>query len=1021
MGSRPDDVPELPSGLYDELITSALQRRLDDPALEVRRTPLSPDAASEVLARHLFRSAQAVLSSIRGPDPERLARQLGLTNQLLALLGDHDAVDPGDHATSERLLQVIHRDQRRLGSGEIQRPSIPLRHSDLIVNGPQDLRVGRELQRELASADRVDVLVSFVKWTGLVELRDALCRFSDRHGGRPPLRVLTTTYMGATDPEALDALVALGAEVRVSYDARRTRLHAKAWLFHRDTGFSTGTIGSSNLSHAALRDGCEWNVRLSNVDNPTILRKFEATFAQYWDEGVFEPYDRERFTAALAARRSPERDALTVAIRLHPYPHQVAVLGALEAERGAGHTKNLVIAATGTGKTVIAALDYARLAGRPSLLFVAHRREILEKSRATYRAALRDGGFGELLTGTDRPLEGRHVFASVQALHGRRLQQLAPDAYDVVVVDEFHHAGANTYTTLLEHLQPRILLGLTATPERTDRRSILHWFDDRIAAESRLWDALDQGLLVPFQYFGVADQTDLSQIDFRAGRYSVAELERLYTADEHRAAAVLRVLVERVRDPTTMRALGFCVSVRHAAFMAAYFNQRGLRSASVTGDTPRAERGEAVRKLTSGELCCVFTVDVFNEGIDIPSVDTVLFLRPTESATVFLQQLGRGLRLHEGKGCLTVLDFIGRANRRFRFDRRFRALLGGGTRSEVRRAVQEGFPRLPSGCAIHLEEEAQRAVLENIKRTLSSWASLAEDLEEDWPLATFLERADVDLRELYLDRRCFSQLRCRQGFIGAVPDNGITRALPRLLHTDDPARLGRWRSWLDRDQPPAPAPDDPLQRMWFAALGQGARPLDELGDFLAELWADQIVLDELRQLLGVLDDRRRRPTLALEGLPFQLHATYSRDEISAGLGELRKGKLLRTQGGVYRCERRRCDVLYVTLDKDERDFTPTTLYNDYPLSQRRFHWESQGNTRLESPTGRRYRHPPEGWRILLFVRRAKRDGRGLTMPYLLLGPVRCVSASGERPIQIVWELLHPMPAGWFSEVKIAAG
>ncbi|MCA9568838.1 MAG: DEAD/DEAH box helicase family protein, partial [Myxococcales bacterium] len=579
----------LPSGLYDQLVTLALQAELDDPTLQSTRVPLDPDTAPEALSRHIARLARAILSSAKGNKPaDRIARQLELTNQFLEAMLDVErtSATPDDRVTPERLLQIVRSDQVRLGTGDIPRPSIPLRHSDLIVNGPKDLRVGREIQRELLSADRVDILVSFVKWTGFVEIREALQSFADRHGGVPPLRVLTTTYMGATDHEALDALVALGAEVRVSYDTRRTRLHAKAWLFHRETGFSTGIIGSSNLSHSALRDGCEWNVRLSNVDNDAILRKFEATFAQYWDEGTFEPYERDRFITAVASRRNAERDALAAAVRMHPYPHQTDVLDALQAEREAGHHRNLVVAATGTGKTVIAALDYKRLPGRPSLLFVAHRREILEKSRATYRAALSDGSFGELLTGNDKPLVGRHVFASIQSLHDRRLPDLAPDAYDVVVVDEFHHAEAATYTALLEHLRPQILLGLTATPERADGKSVLHWFDERVAAESRLWDALDQGLLVPFQYFGVDDQTDLSHVDFRAGRYDIGSLERLFTADEHRAQQVLRGLDAHVRDPRTMRALGFCVSVKHAEYMTAFFTRHGLPAATVTGSTP---------------------------------------------------------------------------------------------------------------------------------------------------------------------------------------------------------------------------------------------------------------------------------------------------------------------------------------------------------------------------------------------------------------------------------------------------
>ena len=1015
-------MPKLAAGLYDELLTLALKHQLEDPQLVSETAPLSSDAASEILARHIFRFASAALSSVTGDKGEKVAKQIDITNRLLDLIvGIEGGPEGEDRVTPERLLQVLYRDEVRLGEAKLPRPSIPLRHSDLIVNGPKDLRVGREIQHEIQSADRVDVLVSFVMWTGFVEIRDALQAFCDRHAGRPPLRVLTTTYMGATDHEALDALVKMGAEVRVSYDARRTRLHAKAWLFARKTGFSTGIIGSSNLSHAALRDGCEWNVRLSNVDNAAILRKFEATFAQYWDEGAFEPYDRDRFIQVVDARRNPEIDALATALSLDPYPHQTEVLAALAAEREAGHHRNLVIAATGTGKTVMAALDYRRLGERKSLLFVAHRREILEKSRATYRAALGDGSFGELLTGRDKPVEGRHVFASIQSLHERRLRDLQPDAYDVVVVDEFHHSEAPTYTTLLEHLKPQILLGLTATPERADGRSVLHWFDGRIAAESRLWDALDQALLVPFQYFGVDDQTDLSQIDFRAGRYSVQALERVYTADEYRARQVLRALLDRVRDPTRMHALGFCVSVRHAEFMAAFFNNNHLRAVSVTGNTPMADRKQAVRSLAAGEICALFTVDVFNEGVDIPEVDTVLFLRPTESATLYLQQLGRGLRLHEGKSCLTVLDFIGRANRQFRYDRRFRAILGGGTRAEVRRAVEDGFPRLPSGCSIQLEETAQRSVLANIKRTLSNWNSLAEDLVEDWPLATFLDRADVDLRELYRNRKSFSLLRRQRGFIEELPDNAITRALPRLLHVDDLDRLTRWRLWLNEDTPPSADPADPYQLMLFSVLGQATRPIDELEDFFSELWAQRDVLNEVRQLLELLDDQRRKPTYDIANLPFRVHATYSRDEISAGLEEVRKGKLLRTQGGVYECKKHRCDVLYVTLEKDEKDFTPTTLYNDYPLSQRRFHWESQGKTRYDSPTGRRYRTPPPGWRILLFVRQAKEDERTLTMPYLFLGTVRCASAASERPIQIVWDLDRDMPAGWFNEVKIAAG
>ena len=242
--------------------------------------------------------------------------------------------------------------------------------------------------------------MSFVKWTGIRVIRPELEDFARRYPGK--LRLLTTTYMGATEIEALDALVELGAEVKVSYDARRTRLHAKAWLFHRDTGYSTGIIGSSNLSQAALLDGCEWNVRLSMVDNRTILEKFITTFDQYWSDVAFEAYDRAKF-AETAEYRDPARDLLARAVQIRPFPHQSIALDQLANERAHGHMRNLVVAATGTGKTVVAALDYARLrkqlGGDPSLLFIAHREEILQQSLAKYRAALGDGYFGELLVG----------------------------------------------------------------------------------------------------------------------------------------------------------------------------------------------------------------------------------------------------------------------------------------------------------------------------------------------------------------------------------------------------------------------------------------------------------------------------------------------------------------------------------------------------------------------------------------------------------------------------------------------
>lgn len=1009
---------KLAAGLYEQLITREVQAQIDASSWIADTCALDEDAAEDLLTQHLAEAIRRAMREIRGENP--LQQQVSLANQVLTLLraAAPEEVVEGDAVTPALLLSLLSPKEVGLGKGKIPRPGIPLRHSDLIVNGPRDLRVGLEMARELASADRVDLLMSFVKWSGFVEIKEALAGFC----GRGALRVLTTTYMGATDGEALEALRAMGAEIRVSYDARQTRLHAKAWLFHRDSGFSTALVGSSNLSAAALRDGREWNVRLSTRDNPSLVAKFRTTFEQYWEHPSFEPYEAGRFAEALAAQRGPAREGYVGVFQLVPLPHQAAVLAALEAERAAGHLRNLVVAATGTGKTVIAALDYARQPRRPSLLFVAHRESILEQSLATFRVALRDGSFGEKLVGGERPVQGRHVFASIQSLHARRLRGLDPEAYEVVVIDEFHHAAAESYRALLDYLRPRLLLGLTATPERGDGQSVLGWFDGRVAAQSRLWDALDQDLLAPFQYFALHDDTDLSQVDFRGGRYEVSSLERLYTADEHRARQVLRALHEKVRAPREMRALGFCVSVAHAEFMAEFFRRQGLPAAVVTGETDAPTRRARVTALELGDLVVLFTVDVFNEGVDIPRVDTVLFLRPTESATVFIQQLGRGLRLHPEKSCLTVLDFVGNAHRDFRYDLRFRALLGGGTRAELRQAVELDFPRLPSGCSIQLEERAREVILQNLRRTLDRWDALAEDLREDLSLGEYLRRSERAPEEIYRINRTFSELRQRAGHLKEAPTGGMARALARTLHIDDAPRLSTWRQWLSAPRPPLADPSSPTQRLLFAALGQEGRPLAELGNFLDELWESATLREELRQLVEVLDDRRRQPTLEVEGLALRVHAQYSRAEVAAALGLVtERGKLLLTQAGVHRAPEQRCDLLFVTLDKEDKAFTPTTKYQDYPVSPRRFHWESQSRTRADSETGLRYQRPPPGWRILLLVRHSKRDERGITRPFLFLGPVRYLSHEGERPMRILWELEHPTPGDWFQQMKIAAG
>ncbi len=489
---------KLGQGLYETLVSEGLAeelRRLDAKRYEILRVRLDPGDSHIIFVRHLRDVLARVLTSF--PAEERVRHQSDLCNRLLEIIDAelHDQAEGWDSERialpAEALLALVERSAPLPGTRSIpDRPAISLGTSDLLINARGEPALGHVLAREFPSADRVDLLCAFIRWNGLRVLEEPLRAFRQRGH---PLRVLTTTYTGSTERRALDKLCELGAEVKVSYDTQSTRLHAKAWLFHRDTGFSTAYIGSSNLSHSAMVEGREWNVRLSQADAAELLEKFQANFESYWADSSFEAYepkrDGDRFDRAVRAGvTSPEVPFLS--LDLEPFNHQVEILEKLEVERQLhDRHRNLIVAATGTGKTFVTAFDFKRLRHEmknPKLLYVAHRREILTQSLQAFRHVLRDGTFGELHVDGHRPEEGHHVFASIQSLSQLDLDQLSPHFFDVVIVDEFHHAAANTYRRLLDHIRPKELLGLTATPERADGQTILDRFDGRIAAEIRI-------------------------------------------------------------------------------------------------------------------------------------------------------------------------------------------------------------------------------------------------------------------------------------------------------------------------------------------------------------------------------------------------------------------------------------------------------------------------------------------------------------------------------------------------------
>lgn len=1035
------------AGLYEKLITVRLEERireLDAHGWRAVEDAVGTESSPHVLARHISDTVCRLLQELAPVDQVHAANRI--LESLSGLRGAEEWVEL--IADGPRHLLALAEPQESGVYALHHRPSTPLSETALLTNAPGDPSMGGELRTELATADRVDLLCAFVKWHGLRVLEEPLKAARARG---VPIRVITTTYLGATERRALDRLVRdFGAEVRVNYEVRSTRLHAKAWLFRRDTGFDTAYVGSSNLSRAALLDGLEWNVRLSAVATPAVMRKFEATFDAYWSEAAFEPYDPDhdarRLDDALAAAGgstgSPDSRRISLSgLEVRPYPHQRDMLERLEVERTVhDRHRNLLVAATGTGKTVMAALDYRHLRkklGRDlTLLFVAHRREILEQSLRTYQDVLVEAEFGELMVGGETPRKARHVFASVQSLNARALNHFTADHFDVVVIDEFHHGVAPTYRKILDHFAPGELLGLTATPERTDGLTLQNeYFDGRIAAELRLWEALENDLLSPFHYFGITDSTDLRAISWERGSYDAGALDNLFTGNDARARLVVKAVRDKITDPGGMRALGFCVSVDHARFMADFFRRAGLNAKALFGTTPSDERRRALDELKAGTVQVLFSVDLFNEGLDIPDVDTLLFLRPTSSATLFLQQLGRGLRRSEGKAVLTVLDFIGRHRAEFRFEEQFRALTNL-TRRRLLSSIERDFPQLPSGCQIILEPVAKERVVRNVSNQINANVTrLAQEVRAcaDPGLAAFLRESGRDIREIYRGTgNSWTGLLRRSGLLpGSTPDGeaALLKRVPAFLHADDPVRVAAYQRLLDDDAPrydDLDAPDRAYARMFFFSLwplGNGFTSYQQGFDLLR---AHSAVRDELHQVLSSALDRTDHVPVPLLGgthtLPLTVHASYSREEVLPALGQSVIGGFMpgHFREGVKWCESIRTDALFVTLEKDEKDFSPRTRYRDFALSETRFHWESQNQTSSTSPTGIRYRqHRHMGTQVLLFVRRYKKTDIAGPQPWMLLGPADYVSHEGSNPMGIVWELRHEIPADVWTYSAIA--
>jgi superfamily II DNA or RNA helicase/HKD family nuclease len=1050
----------LPSGLYDLLLTESLAQRLDADGAQTHA--LTADAVGplvDALAQQLAR----LLDELPGDGDAQVAQQLALVNGVLVGLrqrmaaqagaGGHEPIDL--IATPARRLTAVQRDGRFDTP-----PALGLAAPWLFTAGKGSPSLLQEIRRELASADRVDILVSFITVSGVRKLRDVLDTITAvgaQGRGTTRLRILTTTYTGATEARALDELARLpGCEVRVSLDGRRTRLHAKAWLFQRRTGFGSAYVGSANLSGAALTGGLEWTVKLTQRAQAELFERACAHFETLWADREFQPYDpadadhRQALVEALRReRRSPSADLpdgvtpLPRFFDLQPKTYQQDMLEQLATERRLGRTRNLVVAATGTGKTLVAAFDYRRTCdtegGRPRLLFVAHREEILRQALRSYREVLRDPAFGELLTGDHTPERHDHLFATIDSLHSRALlAALGADFWHSVVIDECHRLAADRFDAFATAVRPRLLLGLTATPERSDGQPITGYFhprpDGSPAVELRLWHALDQQLLAPFEYYACDDATDFSQVPWdQPGERSA--IEQVVSGNDVRARLVVHEWQRLAADARQSKALVFCVSVAHAEFMTGWLNRAGLPAACVVGTTPAAERRRAPQRLAAGELCALVTVDLYNEGVDLPQVDTLLLLRPTQSPVLFQQQIGRGLRLAPGKEACLVLDFVGQHRVAFRFDRLLAALTGL-TRRELSDSVEHGFGSLPPGCHIYLQRQTREQVLASLRSlTQHNWRRLRTELQayaahrgrSHIRLGDFLRDQMLELDEVYRHasgsgRSGWTALQRDAGLIAAEPgpeEDYFSRRLADLLHADDPTRLGLFTRAAGADVgPDLPAREAlGLQMLAYQVDGQHAQAASHR-DFLARLQRHAPIQAELAELAALLQSRSTLPDTPVPGLedtPLTLHAAYGIREVLTAVGWLTAQRRVPFQAGVLALPGRQTELLFVTLDKNE-GFNPRSAFHDYAISTEHFHWQTQNSAGPDTPAGRRYlQSPGNGWRFQLFVRPRRGE------PYRACGPVVLESAEGDRPMTLVWRLAVPLPARLFAAFSVLRG
>lgn len=943
-----------------------------------------------------------------------------------------------------------------------------------LVNNTTQRNLLDELMESLAECKAFYFNVAFISFSGIQLLLDSF-QTADEKGVKG--KVITGTYLNFTDPKAVRRLQKFNNfDVRMFIATENQGFHPKAYIFEYEDYYKI-IIGSSNLTNYALKSNIEWNLQLiakDSEENQEFLSYLQESFELIWQksreatEDLLREYelflkDSKEYSVV---RDSRQIFHFPMEPRLKPNSMQLQAVEALNKLRATGESRALAVAATGTGKTYMAAFDVQKV--RPKkMLFLVHREMILEKAKESFAKVVDvpENRMG-ILSGNKRAYSADYLFATIQTM-SRVYTEYLQDEFDYIIFDEAHHATSPSYQKVLNYFQPKFLLGMTATPERSDQGNVFDLFDNNLAIDLRLRDALQEGLLVPFHYYGITDQAEIDLSDSNLTPDEIAE--RLNVTSR------VDFVIDRMNfygyDGQKRKALGFCVTKKHAQFMADEFNKRGIPSACLTGESSEEERQRQIKLLESEteQLNVIFTVDIFNEGVDIPSVNTVLMLRPTESPIIFTQQLGRGLRKAAGKQFLTVLDFIGNYSKTFLI-----ALALHGSRSvnkkTITHEVRNDFRNIPGPSNIRMDEIAKERILQQLEReNFYSLPYLKEDYYgfknalggkipmylQDYltlegapdPVLFFSKSVSSNGSSNYwefLAKKVEQKNREFQELVNNQQFMVVASAFSEMLPLKRPHDFAILELALDK---PSFTLSEALNQVALYCEGDVKDATLHALEVFQLQYADKKEKDGI-QLIHQLEDGTYRFDKALTevlkrqdlrvyladilhygllryqiefggenyGVPFlKLYQEYSQREVGMmtnyrnTMSSFRGSTLQDEKGGKHY-------FLFIDLHK-EADIEESINYKDKFISPQQFQWESPNNTRVLSERGQDLVQNQKQEKVIhLFVRKHK-TVNNVTQRYTYIGTADALSYRNEKPIEIQYQLHQKMPLNLYEEFE----